>query len=54
MTRLLSSLLLATSLTACLATKTEPRKPVSAETQIQLDRAQIRAKLAESPAAAAR
>ena len=47
MTRLLSSLLLATSLTACLATKTEPRKPVSAETQIQLDRAQIRAKLAE-------
>lgn len=46
---LLSSLLVAASLsTACFAsTPTAPAKPVAAETSIRIDRAQVRAKLAE-------
>ena len=51
MHKLLTSLLLATSLTTSVFANTAPRKPVPVEMRIQpmiqLDRAQVRAKLAE-------
>ena len=47
MKRLLASLLLASSLTACAAASAAPEKPAPADTNVQLDRKQVRAKLAE-------